>query len=304
MPVTWAATTQRLMIPDADRDASPASAHTNSFTRYFAQAVITLRLPNDTTGPETVQARLDSVPVPECGGAGGWGACVALCWAGREEFSFVYFVGRRPSSDDVDCYQRYCAQEYPVPDCFYPPLSPCRVSQTRRCAQRPPLPCPTGIALPDHLPPPVTRTHDGAAIPFPRSAPLELYRAALLGQTSPDLLYLSGAFSTPLPVLLPKQHCHPHSQLAPLLLALSSAQARILAASIRTSSQPLTTSSPYTVSPTSPCANALLPGTTHTLVQNEMRGATRRRRIPTPPLPAPRPSCLLQLGRTPLDWAH
>ena len=75
-------------------------------------------LPEDTTGPETAQACLDSVPVPERGGV-----YATLCWAGREESEFGSFDRRRPAqvaSDLLDCYRSYCARETPVPDCYYP----------------------------------------------------------------------------------------------------------------------------------------------------------------------------------------
>ena len=101
-------------------------------------------LPEGTTGPETVQACLDSVPVRERGEA-----YAALCWAGKEESAFGSFDGLRPSqaaSDLVDCYRSYCARETPVPDCYYPRPLPGYSRDDVHMGSR--SPASTGIARP------------------------------------------------------------------------------------------------------------------------------------------------------------
>ena len=139
----WAVTTQHLMTTSSQKLTAtpvlrpPASAHTDSFIRYFARTVATL--PEGTMGPETVQACLDSVPVPER-----VGAYAALCWAGREleVSSFGSFDGRRPAqaaSDLVDCNHSNCARETLVPDCYYPQPLPCY--RRGDVHMGPPLPC-------------------------------------------------------------------------------------------------------------------------------------------------------------------
>jgi hypothetical protein len=128
---------------EADRDAcaSPASAHSDNFKQYFARTVVAL--PDGTSGPEAVLACLDSVPVPERGGA-----YAVLNWAGKEESSFGSFDGLRPAqaaSDLIDCYRSYCARETPVPDCYYPQPAPGYRRDDVHMGRRSPV---SGIARP------------------------------------------------------------------------------------------------------------------------------------------------------------
>jgi len=139
----------------------------------------TVTLPEGTTGQETVQACLNSVPVPARGGA-----YATLRWAGGEEFSFGTSMGDGPPRRPATLWTATTATVHGK--LLYPAasstLSPSRATDATTFtwvdAYLPPQ------TLPVLLPPSVTRMRDYAVLSSPRLPPLELYRANLPGQAS------------------------------------------------------------------------------------------------------------------------